>query len=132
MNYYAETIIFTACSIMLVFYSSSDYEADRPTLIECIRFQGKERIINTPQEIGTSYDDFGVLLLDDRNGRIHSIARQHKDDAQRINKEVLKVWITGRGKHPVTWKTLIEVLYDIELNTLAKEIETVKISPLLF
>ena len=83
MNYYAETIIFTACSIMLVFYSPSDYEADRPTLIECIRFQGKERIINIPQEIGTSYHDFGVLLLDDHNGaRIHSIARQRKDDAQ--------------------------------------------------
>ena len=68
---------------MLVFYSPADHEADRPTLIECIRFQGKERIINTPQDIGTSYDDFGVLLLDDHNGRrIHSIARQHKDDAQ--------------------------------------------------
>ena len=122
---------------MLVFYSPADYEADRPTLIECIRFQGKERIINNPQEIGTSYDDFGLLLLDDHNGllllddhncllllgdhngllllgdhngllllddhngllllddhngllllddhngrRIHSIARQHKDDAQ--------------------------------------------------
>ena len=43
-----------------------------------------------------------------------------------------KEWIVGRGKHPVTWKTLIEVLYDIELKTLAKEIETAKISPLLF
>ena len=39
-------------------------------------------------------------------------------------------------QHPVTWKTLIELkgLYDIELKTLslAKEIETAKISPLLF
>ena len=68
---------------MLVFCSPADHEADQPTPIECIRFQGKERIINLPQEIGTSYEDFGVLLLDDRNGRrIHSIARQHKDDAQ--------------------------------------------------
>ena len=32
----------------------------------------------------------------------------------------------------VTWKALIEFLYDIELKTLAKEIETAKISPLLF
>ena len=118
---------------MLVFCSPADYEAGRPTLIECVRFQGTDRIINIPQEIGTSYDDFGLLLLDDHNGRrIHSIACQHKDDAQRINKEVLKVWIVGRGKPPVTWKTLIEVLYDIELGTLAKEIETAKISPLFF
>ena len=71
---YNSEAIFTACSIMLVFYSPADHEAERPTLIKCIRFQGKERIINTPQEIGISYDDFGLLLLDDHNGRrIHSI-----------------------------------------------------------
>ena len=64
---------------MLVFYSPADHEADRPTLIECIRFQGRERIINIPQEIDTSYDDFGLLLLDDHNGRrIHFIARNIK------------------------------------------------------
>ena len=40
--------------------------------------------------------------------------------------EVLRHWITGRGKHPVTWKTLTKVLHDIELRTLAGEIEVVK------
>ena len=40
--------------------------------------------------------------------------------------EVLQQWITGRGKHPVTWKALIEVLHDIELSALAGEIEAVK------
>ena len=48
------------------------------------------------------------------------------NDAEEINKEVLEQWTTGRGKHPVTWKTLTEVLYDIELKTLAGEIEAVK------
>ena len=43
--------------------------------------------------------------------------------AEEINKEILEQWITGRGKHPVTWKTLAEVLRDIELSTLAEEIE---------
>ena len=38
-----------------------------------------------------------------------------------MNQEVLKVWIVGRSKPPVTWKTLIEVLYDIELSTLAND-----------
>ena len=48
------------------------------------------------------------------------------NDAEQINMEVLKQWITGRGKHPVTWKTLTQVLHDVELSTLAREIETVK------
>jgi len=37
--------------------------------------------------------------------------------------EVLQQWIADKGKHPVTWKTLIEVLRDIELQTLAGEIQ---------
>jgi len=48
------------------------------------------------------------------------------NDAEQINMEVFKQWITGRGKHPVTWKTLTQILHDIELGTLAREIEAVK------
>ena len=96
-------------------------------MIECIRFRGRGRRINIPQEIGIKYYQFGVLLLEDDTGtRICSIAYKHRDDAEQINMEVLQQWITGRGKHPVTWKTLTEVLQDIELNTLAGEIEAVK------
>ena len=84
----------------------------------CIRFQGKERIINIPQEIGTSYEDFGLLLLDDQNGRrIHSIAHQHKDDVnQQRGPQRVDCWQRQASSH---MKTLIQVLYDIELKTLA-------------
>ena len=37
--------------------------------------------------------------------------------------EILKEWIADRGRQPVTWNTLIEVLHDIELSTLVTEIE---------
>ena len=104
-----------------------DYETDQPTLKECIKFQGKERRINIPQEVGVKYLDFGLFLLEDHNRqRTKSIAHKHVNDAEEINKEVLEQWTTGRGKHPITWKTLTQVLYDIELNTLAGEIEAVK------
>ena len=46
--------------------------------------------------------------------------------SEQINTEVLRQWIMGRGKHPVTWKTLTQVLHDIELSRLAGEIEDVK------
>ena len=48
------------------------------------------------------------------------------NDAEQINMEVLRQWITGRGKQPVTWKTLTAVLRDIDLSALAGEIEAVK------
>ena len=96
-------------------------------MIECIRFRGRERRINIPQEISIKYYQFGVLLLeDDMGARICSIAYRYRDDAEQINMEVLQQWINGRGKQPVTWKTLTQVLHDIELNTLAGEIEVVK------
>ena len=47
------------------------------------------------------------------------------NDAEKINADILQQWISGRGKHPVTWKTLTEVLYDIGLNTLAGDIKAV-------
>ena len=83
--------------------------------------------MNIPVEIATKYVQFGTFLLDDRNGsRVKIMAHQHSNDAERINTEIFKEWLTGRGKQPVTWATLVEVLRDIELSTLAGEIEAVK------
>ena len=97
-------------------------------MLECIRFQGKERMINIPQEIATSYSQFGIFLLNDPNGtRTRNIQHKHRDHAEKINIEILQEWATGRGKHPVNWKTLTEVLCDIELGALASEIEEVKL-----
>ena len=84
-------------------------------------------MINIAEKISTKYHDFGLLLLDDRNGtRVCNMELKYNQDAERINKEILQEWATGRGKKPVSWETLTEVLRDIELCTLASEIEAVK------
>ena len=36
---------------------------------------------------------------------------------------VYKKWISGTGRQPATWQTLVGVLRDIEVNTLADDIE---------
>ena len=84
-------------------------------------------MINIPQKIGVDYYNFGLFLLEDDSGaRICSIAHEHMNNAEQINMEVLRQWLTGKAKHPITWKTLTEVLHAIELKTLAREIEIVK------
>ena len=94
-----------------------------------VRFQGREKTINIPQEIGVNYYKFGLFLLEDDTGaRICSIAHKLMNDAEQINMEVLRQWLTGKGKRPINWKTLMEVLHAIELKTLAREIEIVKCS----
>ena len=98
--------------------------ADCPTVLQCTRFHGSQRTINIPQEVGSNYYYFGLHLLDDPNGtRVRNIEFEYRPNVERINTEILQEWATGRGKNPVTWKTLIMVLRDIELGALASEIE---------
>ena len=104
--------------------------ADCPTVLECTRFPGRQRTINIPQEIGSNYYYFGLHLLNDPNGtRVHNLEHEYRQNAERINTEILREWVTGRGKKPVTWKTLTTVLRDIELGALASEIEVIKVKP---
>ena len=64
--------------------------SDCPTLLECIRFQGRKGMINIAEEISTKYNEFGLLLLNDSNGtRVCSMEHKHREDAQRINTEIL-------------------------------------------
>lgn len=97
---------------------------ERPTIIELIRFRGRSRRINILQEISTKYYDFGVLLLKDGTGaKLRNVIHKHKHDAEQINQEILEQWIDGKGKQPVTWGTLVKVLRDVKLTTLASDIE---------
>ena len=96
----------------------------KPSLQELLRFICTDgRPVNIPVEIGSKYLQFGIFLLDDSTGsRIMSMASRHHDNAERINTEILHEWLTGSGKKPVTWATLVKVLRDIELSVLADEI----------
>ena len=100
----------------------------KPTLQELLRFTCIDgRVVSVPVEIATKYVQFGTFLLDDKNGsKAMIIADKNHYDAERISTEILQEWLTGRGKKPVTWSTLVEVLRDIELSTLAGDIEAVK------
>ena len=96
-----------------------------PELLSCTCTDG--RVISIPVEVATKYVQFGTFLLDDQNGsKVKIIAHKNHYDAEQINIEILSKWLTGRGKKPVTWRTLVEVLRDIELSTLAGDIEAVK------
>ena len=77
-------------------------------------------------EVATKYGELGTFLLNDDGLRVRIMALKHLNDAEEINVEVLQKWVTGRGRQPVTWTTLVEVLRDIELSVLAGDIEAVK------
>ena len=97
-----------------------------PTLHCTLSFwcSARQRAINIPLEIGVSYRQFGILLLeDDRGNLVDTIIHDERcNGVLNINLTILQKWLQGTGKPP-TWSSLIEVLRDIELSVLANDIE---------
>ena len=64
---------------------------------------------------------FGILLLNDEMGaEVNAIVSKYREDADKINLEILRLWIEGKGK-PLSWDMLIDVLKATGLNTLAAD-----------
>ena len=82
--------------------------------------------INIPEQIGVKYKEFGIQLLEDSTGaKVTNIAHELRGNPKSINTHILEEWLqNGGGKKPVSWRTLVEVLRDIKLGTLANDIET--------
>ena len=76
-------------------------------------------------DIGPDYEKFGTLLLEDKKGnKVDSIAKSKHYIPVDITVEILKQWLQGKGRKPVTWQTLIKCLRDTNLNALADDIES--------
>ena len=92
-----------------------------PILGDCT----KPKNLSIIQRTGTRYTKLAMFLLDDDNCEIvDSLMEKYRDDPEKIVTAVYKKWISGTGRKPVTWQTLLDVLREIELNSLAEEIET--------
>ena len=97
--------------------------------MELIRFPVCGVKLNIAEKIGANYFDFGVLLLEDEDGdQITAIEKEHRGNAMEINRQILRMWLKGKGRRPVTWATLVSVLKDVGLVKLAEDITAVKLS----
>ena len=77
--------------------------AERPTLPQLLRFSIRGKPVSVIELIGTKYYDFGVSLLqDDTGAKMDAIIEQCREDATKINRQVLSRWLRGEGKQPVT------------------------------
>ena len=79
--------------------------------------------MNLAEEIGSNYFKCGVLLLEDKTGaRMRAIEKELNKNACDINYRIFQEWLSGSGKKPVTWRTLIAVLQKIQMTQLAETI----------
>ena len=105
---------------------SSCISTDGPPTLDTIQnFPVTNGHIDIAVEIGTDYNKFGILLLEDKKGIIvDSIAKSKHYITVDITVEILKKWLHGKGRKPVTWQTLVQCLQDTDLNVLADNIES--------
>ena len=98
-----------------------------PKMMDIICFPLKDSKVNLAQEIGIKYFEFGTFLLEDDTGvRITALEKELCRNAQDINRRIFQEWLSGGGRKPVSWGTLIAVLKDIGLSELAQSIADVK------
>ena len=76
------------------------------------------------QSIGTRYYDLGILLLEDDNGvLVDALTFQHQHNAEAITRAIFQRWITGTGRKPTTWRTLVDVFRQCQLAAQADAID---------
>ena len=96
-----------------------------PTLPDLMCFVSGAEEVDIIAELAPNYPDFGTLLLNDKTGSIiDSIEIQFRENPYRITRQILKRWLQGHGRGPVTYATLVKILRKTGLNVLAKTIES--------
>lgn len=103
---------------------ATDPSAPEMKMTKLIKFVGQKGRKSIPAEIGDDYFKFGKHLLNDDTGKVvDAIRLECQNCPEQINANILRRWTEGKGKTPVTWATLIEVLKDISHHPLAEDIE---------
>ena len=75
-------------------------------------------------EIQNDYVKLGIKLLQDDTGNIvEGIERMKRGDPGGITVEILRLWLQGKGRKPVTWQTLVECLQSTKLHVAANYIQ---------
>lgn len=83
--------------------------------------------VNIAVEVSINYTEFGAQLLDDPTGaRVRNIEHSKLKDPKDINTEILREWLKGGERQPVTWTGLAKVLGDIGKGELAAQIRQMK------
>lgn len=96
---------------------------ERPTLAQLVHMDlhsGRElRILDN---IASHWEKIGMCLQIDE-ATLRMITVNTRGDVMDCCREMMQRWLMGSGRQPVTWATLIEVLREAGLKTLAGDLE---------
>ena len=64
-----------------------------------------------------------LLEFDDVGTRLLELEENNRGNPETCCRDMFQLWLMGDGKRPCSWRTLIEILQDSELDVLAREIK---------
>ena len=97
---------------------------DDPNLPDLRQFPVRNGVKDIVAEIQNDYSHFGTILLEDKNGNIvKGIERAKREDPVDVTVEIVRQWLQGKGRKPVTWSTFAECLKESNLYVAAEDIE---------
>ena len=80
--------------------------------------------INIIQQVAPHWADFALNLDFDPIGTImQTIDQRNRSDPEPCCREMMQMWLAGRGRQPATWELLAEILRDCNLIVLAQQVE---------
>ena len=81
--------------------------------------------INIIDQVAPYWPDFALKLdFDPCGGTIQIIEKKCHHDPKDCCREVMQLWLEGKGsRQPATWKLLVEILHECDLNTLAGKVQ---------
>lgn len=70
----------------------------------------------------------GQFHFDESGPKLSLIKAEHPTDPVACCREIFHHWLTGNGVRPCSWRTLIELLDDIDQDVLAMEVQKLMLS----
>ncbi len=108
------------CYVVYSYYPDGVFVSNVLSRLEAVMgIQIKSVLANVHSQFTTSSR---VMLVATYEGRQLMLPDPNKDPVSYIE-EVIVQWSIGRGRHPPTWRYLLDVLQDIGLIELSQQIE---------
>ena len=122
-NSSVQTEIFCSLSTQLIL-TQLKCCTDEPNLPDLRQFPVRNGVKDIVAEIQNDYSHFGTILLEDKNGNIvKGIEKAKREDPVDVTVEIVRQWLQGKGRKPVTWQTFAECLKEANLYVAAEDIE---------
>ena len=97
-------------------------------MIQLVKYpdsNGQLKEFHLLEKVQGKWKDIGTLMRIE-NATLNKFAHRHQSDLKEQCRDVFQMWLEGGSRserYPVTWSGLLEVLEDVQLKEISRELE---------